>query len=161
LYAAPYISASNGVPFGDMTVSGADTTHYLTTGVGKAVLNLPGAQTYLGLLWGSVDLYNTLEFFMGAMSVGSVTGGNIFAAAAGDQGVNGTYYANIVSSQAFDKVVASSSQYAFEFDNVAYNPTNPNGVPEPLSLGLLGLGMFGVGFLRARKNKSALPTATA
>ncbi len=156
LYAAPFISASNGVPFGDMTVSGADTTRYLTTGIGQAKLTFPGAQTYLGLLWGSVDLFNKLEFFMGATSVGVVNGGDIFAAAAGDQGVSGTYYANILSSMAFNSVVASSSSYAFEFDNVAYNPTNPNGVPEPLSLGLLSLGILGIGFVRGRKDKPAM-----
>ena len=160
LYAAPYISGSNGVPFGDATVSGADTTRYLSTGMGSAVLTFPGQEHYLGILWGSVDLYNSLEFFLGSTSVGTVTGANIFAAAAGDQGINGTYYANIVSDMAFDRAVASSSQYAFEFDNVAFNPSDPSKVPEPLSLGLLGLGMLGIGFTRGKKNKG-LQTAIA
>jgi hypothetical protein len=42
--------------------------------------------------------------------------------------VNGTLYVNIsfTGSDSFDKVVATSSQYAFEFDNVAFNV-----VPEP------------------------------
>jgi hypothetical protein len=161
LYAAPYISASNGVPFGDATVSGADTTRYISTGMGQAKLTFPGAEKYLGMLWGSVDTFNKLEFVMGAVSVGIVTGANIFAAAAGDQGINGTYYANIVSSLSFDSVVASSSAYAFEFDNVAYNPTDPNKVPEPFSIGLLGIGMLGVGFFRKNKNKAAVQSLTA
>lgn len=147
VYAAPFISNSNGIPFGDPTVSGPDTTKYLTTGVGSAVLVFPALQQYMGLLWGSVDSYNNLQFFNGLVSVGIVTGNDI-ALAGGDQGINGTYYANIVSTLPFDRVVASSTTYAFEFDNVAYNPTPPTRVPEPLSLGLLGLGILGLGFAR-------------
>jgi len=155
-YAAPFISNSNGALFGDPTELGEDTTRYLTTGLGSVTLTMPGNQVYLGLLWGSVDDFNNLEFFSGATSVGTVNGLDIFAAADGDQGVNGTFYANIVSSMSFDRVVATSSSYAFEFDNVAYNDTDPTTpVPEPLSLGLLGLGVLGLGLARRRKNIAA------
>jgi hypothetical protein len=151
LYAAPYISGSNGSLFGDATVSGADSTRYISTGNASATLLFPGMHHYLGMLWGSVDTFNRLEFFSGATSVGFLTGSGIVAAANGDQGVMGTYYANITSSLAFDRVVASSSDYAFEFDNVAYDTSAPNGVPEPATLGLLGLGLLGAGFVRRRK----------
>jgi hypothetical protein len=151
-YAAPYISGSNGSLFGDATVSGADSTRYISTGNTSATLLFPGMHHYLGMLWGSVDTFNRLEFFSGATSLGFLTGSNIVAAANGDQGVMGTYYANITSDLAFDRVVASSSDYAFEFDNVAYDTSStPNGVPEPAALGLLGLGLLGTGFVRRRK----------
>jgi len=98
-----------------------------------------------------VDLYNTLEFFNGNTSVGSITGGAINATATGDQGINGTFYVNINSTLAFDRVVATSTEYAFEFDNVAYSA---NQIPEPGSLivwSVLGLSVAGAGWWRRRK----------
>lgn len=151
LYAAPYISSSNGVPFGDVTVSGADATRYVTTGNTSATLAFSGMHHYLGMLWGSVDAYNKLEFFGGGTLVGMLTGADIVGAANGDQGRMGTYYANITSDLGFDRVVASSSDYAFEFDNVAYDSGGSTGVPEPAALGLLGLGLLGTGLARRRK----------
>ena len=151
-YAAPFISNSNGVPFGDNTVSGPDATQYLSTGTGTAILTLPGSMLYFGLLWGSVDTFNTLEFFNGAASVGTVTGTDVTASANGDQGINGTYYVNILSDMLFDSVVASSTSNSFEFDNVSYNTVAPpDGVPEPLSLGLLGIGLLAMGGLAKRR----------
>lgn len=148
-YAAPYISNSNGALFGDMTVNGQDATPYLSAGNAAVVLMLPNLEKYFGVLWGSVDAYNTLEFFSGMTSVGTITGTDVSASANGDQGANGTYYVNINSDVSFDKVVASSSRFAFEFDNVAYH-TEALTVPEPVSMALLSLGLIGVGFTRRK-----------
>ncbi len=130
-YAAPWLSGGNGNGFGaggGNQANGADTTKYLSTGIGSVTLTFGSLQRYLGLLWGSVDGYNKLEFFNGNVSVGSITGGHVTASPNGNQGVNGTLYVDINSTFGFDKVVASSSSYAFEFDNVAFNSTP---VPEP------------------------------
>ena len=149
LYAAPFISNSNGVPFGDPTVSGPDTTRYLTSGIGSVTLTMPGSEEYLGLLWGSVDTFNTLTFYNGATVVGTLTGSDVTASANGNQGAMGTFYVNVTSSLPFTSVVASASSYSFELDNVSYNPTAPNSpVPEPITLSLLGLGLIGMGFMR-------------
>lgn len=148
IQAAPFISNSNGVPFGDATVSGPDTTRYLSTGIGSVTIALPGDRLYLGLLWGSVDSYNTLSFYEGASLVGSLTGLDVTAGANGNQGASGTYYVNVTSDEVFNRIVATSTSYAFEIDNVSYNP---NPVPEPVSPGLFGLGMLGIGFVRRRK----------
>jgi hypothetical protein len=160
-YAAPYLSGGNGTGFGSPNQpNGVDTTIYATSGSTGASapaaveILLPGAgYQYFGLLWGSVDGYNTLSFYNGASLVGSLTGSGVLASPNGDQGVNGTLYVNISSDLAFNRVVATSSQYAFEFDNLAFNREQvpDTRVPEPGSLALVGLGLAGLRF-RRRKN---------
>ena len=134
--------------------NGPDATTYLTTGIGSVTLTLPGQEMYVGLLWGSVDNYNTLSLYNGATLVGTVTGTDVTASANGDQGEFGTFYVNINSTESFNSIVATSSSYAFEFDNVAFNPTS---VPEPSTFVLSLIGGVGViGFNLMRKNRSAV-----
>ena len=105
---------------------------------------------YVGLLWGSVDSYNTLSLYNGSTLVGAVTGTDVTSNANGDQGELGTFYVNINSSESFNKVVATSSAYAFEFDNVAYNPT---AVPEPSTFMLAIIGGLGALTYRQMRRK--------
>ena len=153
-YAAPVLSNGNGALFGDG--DGADASHYLTAGGTSdsyAQLVLPASARYLGLLWGSVDSYNTITFYLGDTLVDSFGGGAVSAVAGsgncvnGNQSTVGTCYVNINLATAFDRVVMTSTQYAFEFDNVAF-AANPLGVPEPGEIGLflLGLGLVGSGY---------------
>ncbi len=160
VYAAPYLSGNNGNGFatgGGNQGNGQDTTQYVTTGStgstagASATLAFTSAQKYLGLLWGSVDLYNTVEFFFGNASVGSITGSQVNAGATGDQGANGTFYVNINSDTAFNKVVFTSSQYAFEFDNVAFGEKEIPAVPIPAAAWLLGSGLMGLFGLARRR----------
>jgi hypothetical protein len=141
-YAAPFLSGGNGVNFGSQP-DGSDTTTYLATGAaGSSVtLALVGPTRYMGLLWGSVDAYNTLTFYNGTTQVGQFTGADVTSLANGDQGKNGTYYVNINLSDSFTSVVATSSSYAFEFDNVAFS-ANPLRVPEPGTVGVFLLGLL-------------------
>lgn len=160
LYAAPFLSNNNGVLFGDPENT-ADTTRYLTSGgvngVSFAKLVFTGAEQYVGLLWGSVDTFNTLSFYSGNLLLGSVTGTDVTAGANGDQGVNGTRYVNINSDTPFDTIIATSSVHAFEFDNVAFNPTptNQGETPLPAAVVLFGTVIAGSGLLMRRRNRGA------
>jgi hypothetical protein len=161
-YAAPFLSGGNGAMFGGQG-DGADATTYLTSGGpnGSTTLMFDTQQKYLGLLWGSVDDYNTLEFFSGGASVASFNGLNVGNSTGtnncigGNQGALGTCYVNInFLTGSFDKVVATSNAYAFEFDNVAFSQT-PVGVPEPQTWAMFGLGLLLVGSAYRFKGRKA------
>lgn len=146
-YAEPYLSNSNGFHF-DHQSDGLDTTTYLSTGLGKIMLILPSFENDIGLLWGSVDWYNTLDLYAGTTLVGSMSGTDVTSIAAGNQGVDGTFYVNIHSTLPFDAVVALSSQYSFEFDDVAFDSPAP--MPEPGTMALLGIGVISLGYARRK-----------
>jgi hypothetical protein len=151
-YAAPYLSGGQGALFGSQP-DGVDQTTYLTSGTypspgGSIELQFNAPQRYLGLLWGSVDDYNSLEFYLGSTLIGTVVGDDVAAGNNGNQSANGTYYVNINSAAPFDTVVAKSSQFAFEFDNVAIKTTNvPDGGSTVM---LVGISMMAMGLFRRR-----------
>ena len=161
VYAAPFLSGNNGVNFGSQP-DGADATSYLTTGSntpsGDVTLFFSTTYTYLGILWGSVDDYNRLDFFDATNTlIGSVTGLQVNGFANGDQQIGGTFYVNVLTS-GYTKVVATSTQAAFEFDNVAYGdkPDFQTEVPEPASIAMWGLGALGLMFARRKRAQSSI-----
>ncbi len=146
-YAAPQVFGGNGANF-TPNPDGIDTTQYITAGStgntagAKAEITFSSLQKYLGVLWGSVDDYNTLELFDGAVSVGVITGTDVIANPTGDQGPLGSRYVNIDSTLGFNRVVATSSQFAFEFDNVAYGASQV--IPEATTIAVWsGLSLLG------------------
>jgi hypothetical protein len=162
-YAEPYLSGGQGALFGDFSPSGPDTTQYLTSGstgsfAGASItLTFPASELYMGLLWGSVDDYNTLSFYSGGVGgthLGDVTGSDVLVSPNGDQGIFGTLYVNINSDTPFDTVVVTSSKYAFELDNVSYDVANQGGlVPLPATVWLFGSVLAGSGLFLGRRRK--------
>ncbi|WP_426960193.1 PEP-CTERM sorting domain-containing protein [Muricoccus radiodurans] len=159
-YAAPFLSGNNGDGFGaggSNQALGVDATTYLTSGNtsnnggngGTATLAFSMSQAYFGILWGSVDTYNTLTFLNDGIVTGTITGSDVINPANGNQGLGGTAYVNIYVQGGYDQVVLTSTQYAFEVDNVAY------AVPEPTTLALFGAGLLGLGLARRRRSKAS------
>jgi hypothetical protein len=150
-YAAPFLSGANGLGFGGG--SGADSSRYLTTGIGSITFDFGwgNQQNYFGLLWGSVDNYNHLDFSFMGNPVVTVNGTDVLAAANGDQGLLGTYYVNLFADPGvyYDKVVAWSTGYAFEIDNVAYG-LNVSVPDNGATVALLGLSFACLFFFRRK-----------
>jgi hypothetical protein len=158
-YAAPYISGGNGTLFGNTQADGPGVTPYLSTGIGQVTLQLDQYHNYFGLLWGSVDDYNTLSFFDGSTLLFSYTGLDVDQLAKGNQGAGGTFYVNINSDTGFNRVVASSTRYGFEFDNVALEanlvpPAEVLPIPEPHTYVMLLAGLVLLGRIAGRHHRT-------
>jgi hypothetical protein len=146
-----------------------DTTQFLSLGgtgqPSPVTINLAslGLQNYFGLYWGSIDSYNTVEFYRGSFAladrVGIYTGTQVLTAlgVVVPLGTNNqtslltNRYINFDSegaSQYFDRIRLTSTQAAFESDNHAFRA-----VPTPALLpGLVGIG---VSLWRKRRQQAA------
>lgn len=143
-------TANSAAPFGD-------TTQYLSVAGGtSATLTLANAARSLSFYWGSIDTYNTVQFFAGDTLVGSFIGSDVPQAPAtgAQQAPSDNRRVNFAFSGAkVTSVVFSSSSDAFELDSVA------GVVPEPATWAMLIVGMGMVG--AAMRRRQRLQTVTA
>jgi hypothetical protein len=139
-----------------------DTTYYLTTGYDGT----PGTKTEtvtfaqnewrFGLFWGSMDAYNTLEFFNGSNLVGSFTGNDVTVPPDGADGDQSSFstdrYVNFYGE--YNKVIFQTTSPAFEVDNIS------TGVPETSTWVMMLAGFGGLGFAAFRRSRKT-PIAIA
>jgi hypothetical protein len=126
---------------------------------GSATFLTPGSYDYFGLYWGSVDTYNSIAFYSGGSLVGGFSGGDISPplVANGNQTEwSSNRYVNFffTGGDTFDRIVITSTNYAFESDNHAFGnvgSATTTSVPEPAMLSLFAIGLIGVGFAARRK----------
>jgi hypothetical protein len=110
----------------------------------EAVMTFTVDQTSLSFLWGSIDTYNRLSFYLNNALQGEVTN----PAFGGNQTGRGASYVRI-SGVIFDEIRFGSKQNAFEFSNMS-----TTAVPIPAAAWLLGSGLFGL-FAVGRRRRSA------
>ncbi len=127
-----------------------DTSNYLSTNVkggkGSETIMFGTTETRLGLYWGSVDKFNTLTFLLDGVTVGTFTGSQITSTF--DKNGNSGVSAYVNFSGKFDEIVLTTSQPAFEVDNIAVSA-----VPEPATWALMLVGFAGLGFAAYRQTK--------
>lgn len=157
LHAVPVAGVSGGQPeyltggFGSpLTTNASNAGNYFSTGTGAITITFAQPETWLALLWGSIDTENFLTFKNGVNSVFTVTGVDVQHAATGFvgngfQGPGGSAYVIVNTDTPFTTVTASSGVVSFEFAGVAGSGNGFTTVPEPNSVWCLfgiGIGIF-------------------
>lgn len=147
-YATADLGGEHVLPFSIETGNYA----FVTANLSPVTLTLTGGMQYFGLLWGTVDSYNTISFYNDGVLVASYTGSQIAGLAGISDGGTAVVYANFWASagEVFDSVVFASTSNSFEFDNVRVAAT-----PLPAALGLFGSGIIGMGALGLRRRRRA------
>lgn len=130
-------------------VAGTGAYAYVTAGT-SITLTLASDMKYLGLLWGTVDDYNTIAFYDGDTLIGSlanpgaaISGADVLPPGDGETAIYANFYAH---EGTFNRVVFSSAANSFEFDNIRVAPT-----PLPAALALFGLAVATVGAFGRRR----------
>ncbi|GLX83481.1 PEP-CTERM sorting domain-containing protein [Thalassotalea eurytherma] len=107
---------------------------------------------YLGFFWGTIDSYNSFDFYRDNELIAHIDGLDLFNDFGGlNLGRNGEYVNFIFDEDAgFDKLVVTSSGIATEFDNIV-NRIVPVNVPEPSTLAIFALGCMGLALRKTKR----------
>jgi hypothetical protein len=126
-----------------------DNTNYLAIQQGNSqAITYSSDRTFFSLLIGSIDGYNTFDFYLDNVLVSSLNGNNIIAPANGNQSLS--FY--VTFTGLFDQVVlGTGNTNALEIDNISA------GVPEPSTWAMMILGFFGLGFMAYRRRNNSGP----
>ena len=129
------------------------------SGGGSETIDYSGFADSFGLYWGSVDSYNSLEFYNNGALVATISGADIPSLASnGDQtSYSANRYVLITSLPSFNEVIMSSGANSFEFDNVAANSLRSSfaipAAPEPSTWAAMLLGFVAIGFVGRRSTR--------
>jgi len=147
---ARIVSGNNNTSSFNSTKPFNDNTNYLAVDSGgQAIFTLSKPAHYFGFEWGSVDTFNTVQFFDGDKLLATLTGKDV-TTHGGTTGDLDTYYANFTSNLPITKVVMKSNGNAFEVDNVYVSS-----VPIPAALPLFGAAVAGLGAMGKRRRRKA------
>lgn len=119
-----YMGNVTGLTAAPWTPTGIESRNYFSTQPkGDITISYGQNQQYFGIMWGSVDSYNTVSFYNNDRLVEEVTGRDVVRSPDGNQAAKGTYFANFNfnGDNSFNRVVFASSTPAFEFNMIAYS----------------------------------------
>jgi hypothetical protein len=119
---------------------------YSLSNSGQSVdVQFNGLTSYFGMFWGSMDIYNFVDFYSGANLLTTITG-------MAQVNTNGfiDFTADTTADQ-FDRVVLRSNMGAFEFDNFAATASSSTAVSAPSTLAIFALGLMGLASRRFKK----------
>jgi hypothetical protein len=139
-----------------------DNTPYFTVGPSintTATITFTQTINYFGFYASTLDSYNSIQFLSGNTALATLTGTDIANLAGGNSGYINFYSSN--NTEVFNKIILSSTSFAFETDNHAYRvgSTAQLPVPEPSPM-LPALLTFGLGAFLARVYKSHISLET-
>src|SRR6185437_14647436 len=138
-----------------------DNTNYMAVLANQTeTIGYTSLQKTFGLYWGSIDTYNTISFYNGAVNplnlVGSFTGSSASLGFnttpnGNETSPNSNRYVTFSDLLFTNVVIGSIGQNSFEFDNVSSSAVSA--VPETSTWMMMILGFFGVGFTAYRRKR--------
>ena len=149
-----YHGAVSGVAAAPQLAGTTISTNYFAAQPNGAVtISYSSPQSYFGINWGSVDSYNTLQFFNNGVAVASLTGGQILQAS-GFGFTSANVAVSFAAGSQFTSVVARSTSPAFEFGILR---SAPRVAPSPSAgstpFGTLVTGLLLLWLARSRLSK--------